>query len=241
MLKNKKIRNELELSDRINELKHQALSAMMNPHFIFNALNSVQYLINCKRNEEANNYIAMMAQLVRKNLDTAGSGFILLSEEISRLKLYLDLEKLRFQEDFSYEVVTGAEVVPNCILIPNMIIQPFVENSLWHGIVHSAAKGFVSVSFSFEEVDIDSTLNRALVIKITDNGIGIQEAQKNKIEDHISKGIEIVEERLRLLSTKMQLPKPIMLEDLSNHNNFSHGTEVIISLPLPLYKIVTPW
>jgi nitrate/nitrite-specific signal transduction histidine kinase len=76
-----------------------------------------------------------------------------------------------------------------------------------------------------------------LVIKITDNGIGISQAKKHKKEDHISKGILIVEERLRLLSTKMHLPKPIMLEDLNNRNNNSHGTEVIISLPLPLYKI----
>ncbi|MCX6222539.1 MAG: histidine kinase [Bacteroidia bacterium] len=234
----KKSREEFELSERINELKHQALSAMMNPHFIFNALNSVQYLINCKRNEEANDYIAMMAKLVRKNLETAGHGFILLSDEIVRLKLYLSLERLRFQENFSYEIVTGTEVDASTLLIPNMIIQPFVENTLWHGIINAQGKGLVTISFSFEEVDIDSSISRSLIIKVTDNGIGIVEAKKHKKEDHISKGIEIVEERLRLLSTKMHLPKPIMLEDLSSRNSFSHGTEVIISLPSPLYKII---
>ena len=236
--KNSKIRKDLELSERINELKHQALSAMMNPHFIFNALNSVQYLINCKRNEEANDYIAMMAKLVRKNLETAGHGFILLADEIVRLKLYLNLERLRFQESFSYEIVTGAEVDAGTLLIPNMIIQPFVENTLWHGIINAKGEGLVTISFSFEEVDIDSSISRSLIIKVTDNGIGIGEAKKHKKEDHISKGIEIVEERLRLLSTKMHLPKPIMLEDLSSRNSFSHGTEVIISLPSPLYKII---
>ena len=239
-LKNKNIRQELELTERINELKHQALSAMMNPHFIFNSLNSVQYLINCQRNEEANNYIAMMAKLIRKNLDTAGSGFILLYEEINRLKLYLNLEKLRFQESFSYEIITGADVNTSSIMIPNMIIQPFVENTLWHGIINSGIKGMITISFSFEDVDIDSIICRSLIIKVTDNGIGINQAQKNKNEDHISKGIQIIEERLRLLSTKMQLPKPIMLEDLSSRNDNSHGTEVIISLPPPLYKIIVP-
>ena len=123
-------------------------------------------------------------------------------------------------------------------MIPNMIIQPFVENTLWHGIINAGGKGLVTISFAFEEVDIDSTLCQSLVIKITDNGIGISQAKKHKKEDHISKGILIVEERLRLLSTKMQLPKPIMLEDLNNRNNNSHGTEVIISLPPPLYKII---
>ncbi len=239
-LNKKKIRQELELTERINELKHQALSAMMNPHFIFNSLNSVQYLINCQRNEEANDYIAMMAKLIRKNLDTAGSGFILLSEEINRLKLYLDLEKLRFQESFSYEIITGTDVDTSSIMIPNMIIQPFVENTLWHGIINSGSRGLVTISFSFEDVDIDSIICRSLIIKVTDNGIGIKEAKKNKQEDHISKGIQIIEERLRLLSTKMELPKPIMFEDLSSRNNNSHGTEVIISLPPPLYKVNIP-
>lgn len=237
-LNNKKNRDELNLTERINELKHQALSAMMNPHFIFNSLNSVQYLINSQRNEEANDYIAMMAKLIRKNLDTAGSGFILLSEEINRLKLYLELEKLRFQEQFSYEIIAPADVHIDALMIPNMIIQPFVENTLWHGIINSGIKGKVTISFSFEDVDIDSVICRSLIIRITDNGIGINTAKKNKKEDHISKGIQIIEERLRLLSAKMEIPKPIILDDLSNRNDNSHGTEVIISLPLPLYKII---
>lgn len=236
-IKNKKLIDEFELSERINELKHQALSAMMNPHFTFNALNSVQYLINSGRNEEANNYIAMMARLIRKNLDTAGRGFILLAEEIKRLKLYLDLEKLRFQENISYEIITGNDIDPELIMIPNMIIQPFVENSLWHGIINSGIKGLLIVSFTFEDVDYDSVLCKSLIIKITDNGIGIESAKKNKMEDHISKGIQIIEERLKLLSTKMQLSQPIMFEDLSSRSEDSQGTEVIISLPPPLYKI----
>ncbi|MBZ0200211.1 MAG: histidine kinase [Ignavibacteriaceae bacterium] len=235
-INNKKRQAELELTERINELKHQALSAMMNPHFIFNSLNSVQYLINCQRNEEANDYIAMMAKLIRKNLDTAGSGFILLSDEIKRLKLYLDLEKLRFQEKFAYEIITGNDVDTNLIMIPNMIIQPFAENSLWHGIINSGSAGNLSVSFTFEDVEIDSIISRSLIIKIKDNGIGLAAARNNKKEDHISKGIKIVEERLKLLSAKMQLPQPIMFEDLSVRSDESHGTEIIISLPPPLYK-----
>ncbi len=236
----KKIKKELELTERINELKHQALSAMMNPHFIANSLNSVQYLVNSRKYEEANEYIAMMAQLMRKNLDTAGRGFIRLSEEITRLKLYLNIEKLRFQENFTYEIVLGTEVDPNVIMIPNMIIQPFVENSLWHGIINSGNRGLLTVSFNFQDVDIDSIICRSLIIKVTDNGIGIKEAKKHKKEDHISKGIYIIEERLRLLSTKMHLLQPIIFEDLSSPDNDSHGTEVIVSLPSPLYKISIP-
>ncbi|MEG8947244.1 ligand-binding sensor domain-containing protein [Rosettibacter firmus] len=238
-LNNKKIRLELELTEKINNLKHQALSAMMNPHFIFNSLNSVQFLINSKKNEEANNYIAMMAKLIRKNLDTAGNGFILLSEEINRLKLYLDLEKLRFQERFSYEIILGEDVKPDSLLIPNMIIQPFVENSLWHGIINSGNNGLLTISFLFENIEIDSIISKSLIIKVTDNGVGIKQAKQNRREDHISKGIQIIEERLKLLSTKMELPKPIILEDLSERYVNSHGTEVIISLSSPMYKDIS--
>jgi len=238
--KQQKIREELNLNERINTLKHQALSAMMNPHFIFNALNSVQYLINCKRNEEANDYIAMMAKLIRKNLETAKSGFILLDEEISRLKLYLDIEKLRLQKGFLYDIIISDDVNSHGIKIPNMIIQPFVENTLWHGIINSRSKGLVSISFSFENVDIDNNISKSLIIKITDNGIGIIEAKKRQKANHISKGIAIIEERLSLLSEKMTLPQPIMFEDLSHRDDQSHGTEVIISLPPPLYQVIVP-
>jgi LytS/YehU family sensor histidine kinase len=121
-----------------------------------------------------------------------------------------------------------------------MIVQPFVENSLWHGIIDSGKKGLLTVSFTFEEVDVDSVISRSLIIKVTDNGIGIKEARKNKKEDHISKGIQIIEERLRLLSTKMNLPQPIMFEDLGSQDSSIHGTEVIISLPPPLYRLSIP-
>jgi signal transduction histidine kinase len=233
----KRSKEQLELTERINQLKHQALSAMMNPHFVFNSLNSVQYLINSNKNEEANDYIAMMAKLMRMNLETAGRGFILLSQEISRLKLYLDLEKLRLGDKFVWDINTGNDVDPERVMIPNMIIQPFVENSLWHGIIESGRNGILNISFQFEEITLQSELDRALVIKVTDNGIGIQQAKKNKKVDHISKGIEIVEERLRLLSSKMEIPQPILFEDLGSRGPESQGTEIVISLPSSLYRI----
>jgi len=234
----KKTSKELELTIRINTLKHQALSAMMNPHFISNSLNSVQYLVNSRRYEEANEYIAMMAKLMRKNLDTAGSGFILLSEEIDRLRLYLELEKMRFQEGFTFKILVGAHVDANKVLIPNMIIQPFVENSLWHGILNSGQNGLLTVSFNFEDVEINNLISKALIIKVIDNGIGIMAASKHKQGDHISKGIQIIEERLKLLSSSMNLPQPIIFEDLSSRDSKLQGTEVIVSLPQPLYKFI---
>ncbi|HEY5124965.1 MAG TPA: two-component regulator propeller domain-containing protein, partial [Ignavibacteria bacterium] len=238
-LNRKKSAEKIENSKKMFELEHQALSAMMNPHFIFNSLNSVQYLVNKGRNDEANNYIYILAKLIRKNLDIASNSFILLDEEINRLTLYLEIEKLRFQDKFSYEINAGEDVDIDSVMIPNMILQPFVENAVWYGIMNSGKKGFVKISFRFEDVNIESNLHKCLVIKITDNGIGLKKSGENKKEGHISKGIKIIEERLQLLSQELELPQPVIIEDLSLRTINSTGTEVIITLPNTLYKNIS--
>ena len=230
-----KAAEKLAVNERINELKHQALSAMMNPHFVFNSLNSVQYLVNSNRNEDANNYIAMMAKLMRKNLDASANGFILISEEIDRLKLYLELEKMRFSQKFDYRITIADGISPEKIQMPNMIVQPFVENSIWHGLAETKADGLITIHFTMEA---DSSSNRILRIRITDNGIGIANSTKKRNTEHISRGMSIIEERLKLLSIKMEIPKPIVIDDLGEKTIDSSGTEIIISLPEPLYKVV---
>ncbi|MBK7159521.1 MAG: histidine kinase [Ignavibacteria bacterium] len=101
---------KMNISNQVNELKHKALSSMMNPHFIFNSLNSVQYLINIDRKREANDYISLMAKLIRMNLESASESYIRLDEEIKRLDLYLRIEKLRFSDKFSYDIIAGPGV-----------------------------------------------------------------------------------------------------------------------------------
>lgn len=232
----RKTAESLAMAERINELKHQALSAMMNPHFVFNSLNSVQYLINSNRSEDANNYIAMIAKLMRMNLDTSGSGFILLADEIKRLEYYLELEKLRFTDKFTYSIKTGPEIDPGSVLIPNMIIQPFVENSIWHGLAASDRMGEISVSFEIRTKSAEGEPVNEMLIRITDNGIGINRASQTPKDDHISRGIKIIEERLQLLSKKMELPQPILIDDLANAGTNSQGTEIVITLPEPLFR-----
>ncbi|MBE2280802.1 MAG: histidine kinase [Ignavibacteriaceae bacterium] len=233
----KKFTHEIELNERINQLKHQALSAMMNPHFVFNALNSVQYLINMDKNEEANVYVSMMAKLMRKNLDTADKAFILLDDEINRLKLYLELEKLRFQEKFSYKITT--ENIPSSekLMIPNMIIQPFVENSLWHGIMNSGKPGKLEIIFNFEEITTGKRKENVLTIRILDNGIGFMHNKEKKDSEHISKGIKIIEERLDLLKDRNSPSKPVQIKEILNTGNLPEGTEVKIVLSPPLYYL----
>src|SRR3990172_2811804 len=166
-------KEKVDINNQMNELKHRALSAMMNPHFIFNSLNSVQHLVNIDRKKEANDYISLMARLIRMNLETASESYIRLDEEIKRLELYLQIEKLRFSEKFNYEISTGKGVVPGSIMIPNMIIQPFVENAIWHGIMPSGRDGFIKLSFNFEDITVNNNIYRFFIIRITDNGIGL--------------------------------------------------------------------
>jgi LytS/YehU family sensor histidine kinase len=234
---NARSKENLNINNQINELKHKALSSMMNPHFIFNSLNTVQYLINIDRKREANDYISLMAKLIRMNLETASQSFIRLDEEINRLELYLEIEKLRFSEKFNYEISVEKDITPCTIMIPNMIIQPFVENSICHGIVPSGRVGFLKLSFNFENITVNESAAKFFAIRITDNGIGFTEAQKCRKDGHISKGIQIIQERLVLLSKERNLPEPI-IEDLNIKEKDARGTEVLLSIPPELYKII---
>ncbi|MBS1553066.1 MAG: histidine kinase [Bacteroidetes bacterium] len=231
-------REKINMNNQVNDLKHKALSSMMNPHFIFNSLNSVQYLINIDRKREANDYISLMAKLIRMNLETASESYIRLDEEIKRLDLYLQIEKLRFKDKFNYEIITDSGIDTELIMIPNMIIQPFVENSIWHGIMPSGRDGNIRLSFYFEDVTVDEKTFKFFTIRITDNGIGLTEAQKNKKDGHVSQGIKIIQERLVLLSKERKMPEPIF-EDLNLKNKDSQGTQVVLSIPPELYRIIS--
>jgi PAS domain S-box-containing protein len=233
----KKNKELIEMNKRMNLLQHQALSAMMNPHFIFNSLNSVQHLVNTDRKIEANNYISLMARLIRMNLETASQSFITINEEIKRLELYLTIEKLRCGEKLSYTINTAKKIKPEQTNIPNMIIQPFVENAIWHGIMPSDRKGILVVSFEYEDVIIGNKKLKFLMIRIIDNGIGLKEAQKNKKQGHISKGIKIIRERLEILSKEWGFSAPVYFKDVKKLKSTPEGTEVTLSLPPDLYKI----
>ncbi len=218
-----------ETQSRLVQLEQQSLNASMNRHFIFNALNSIQYFINVQDKKSANKYLSSFAKLIRKNLDSSNekNSMVTLEEEMERLALYMSLESLRFSGKFTY-IVESHDIDLEEIKVPAMLLQPFVENSILHGILpQPETQGIIKISIA--------EVGEKIVITLTDNGIGIDDSRKSKNEfkgDHISQGMEITAKRIDLISQsvnaayKLHGPSQIMNKDGS-----SGGTIVTVELP----------
>lgn len=224
----KKEQQQLILQSKMLGLEQQTLNTSMNRHFIFNALNSIQYYINRQDKLSANLYLANFAKLVRKNLDSTQTNLVSLSEELERLELYLSLEHMRFSDKFSYEIVVDDFVDREEIKIPSMLLQPFVENSIRHGILPMNREGRITIRIG--------NSNEQVVFAIEDNGIGINTSMANKNldrKDHVSMGMEITEERLNLLRKMTEKDFRIVGPyELKDESGATQGTRVEIILPL---------
>lgn len=244
--------------NQISDLKQRSLVSMMNPHFVFNSLNSIQSFYNYKENESANEYLAKFSRLIRMNLDFADKTYIKLSDELERLESYLILEKMRFDDNLKYEIWVSDDIDPEKTEIPNMIIQPFVENAIWHGILKSHKEGKVTVNIFHSQlpeeirenyhIQIHSSLEKkpasidpnpvhCIKIEIIDNGIGINNCQKNKSSDHISRGISVIKERLSILHHYTGETELVKITDRSDLPVPESGTIVEIYLTPNVCKV----
>lgn len=195
------------INTKIAELELTALRSQMNPHFIFNALGSVQYFIQTHKTEKADSYLSNFAKLMRKILDSSKSKFISLHEEIELLKLYVNLEKVRFDKLFEIEFVVDEEVDSENP-IPPMIIQPFIENAINHGLNHLTNRdGKLSIHFKH----INDT---KMMCMIKDNGIGRVAANKLSKPNHISRGLDIVKDRIHTINSQADIKVNIETKDL---------------------------
>jgi LytS/YehU family sensor histidine kinase len=199
----------------------KALKAQMNPHFIFNALNSIQDLILKNEKETSYDYIVLFAELVRSSLNNSNNEFIPIEEEVEFLGVYLKLEKLRFGEEFNYELITND--IDN-LYIPSLIIQPFLENALLHGLMHKKGEKNLTIEFKLE---------KELLCIVTDNGVGREEAKRIKQRRgvaHESFAMNTIEERLNLLSEQFDYKYQFKVEDLYQYD-IPVGTKIILSIP----------
>jgi len=216
-----------ELNRKVSEITQANLRQQMNPHFIFNTLNSIQYYMYQHDKIATNNYLTKFSTLMRKVLDNSRSTSVPLSDEISALNLYLELEKLRFRDKFEYSITIDDEIDPLMHKIPTMLIQPYVENSINHGLIPGEGKGFVSIDLKL--------MDGFILCTIEDNGIGrdaSREMNKRRGENHNSLGTQITASRLDLVNDLYGSDLKIVYTDLRNEKNEPRGTKVEIHIPI---------
>lgn len=213
---------EMRLKDNVKEAEMQTLRSQMNPHFIFNTLNSINsYIIENKR-EVASEYLTTFSKLMRNILDLSKQETITLEKEISTLNLYMELEALRLEHKFDYSIVIDKNISTELIKIPPLIIQPFVENAIWHGLHNKKENGYILIK-------IDENDNNQLLITVEDDGIGRKASAllKKQQVNHKSYGIEITINRLHLLNEN----NSVEIVDLYE-NEKATGTKVAIKINL---------
>lgn len=219
---------QLKFQSRLMELESQSLNSSMNRHFIFNSLNSIQYYINMQDRKSANRYLTSFAKLIRKNLDSSQQNETSLKDELDRLELYLSLEQMRFQGRFDYKIKIEPNVNTDDVKIPAMMLQPFLENSIWHGILPSKSHGEIEVLISSQQNSVE--------IKIQDNGIGVETSKNLKSTSdsgHISQGMDITQNRIQLYKNMTGLNYEINgpFEIKNGSPDFILGTVVTIQIP----------
>ncbi len=217
-----------EMQNHMVHLEQQALSALMNPHFIFNALNSIQEYLHKNDTLSANKYLSLFARLTRMNMEAVMKNCVSLEDELERLKLYLNFEKLRFGDKLKYEINIPEDLEIDDLMLPPMVLQPFVENAIWHGLMPLADGGQIIISAKM--VDESSYL-----IIVRDTGIGIvtsKEIKQSQELTHNSKGMKLTKERLDLWSRSMGGKFDLRIEQVQEADGIKGGTEVRITLPV---------
>jgi tetratricopeptide (TPR) repeat protein len=219
-----------------NSIRHQILEAemkvlrsQMNPHFTFNVLNSIQYYIGGNDMKSAERYLNKFAVLIRMILDQSRNAYITLGEEVSTLKLYLELEQMLFENKFQYSLNIDQKINSDKILIPGMLIQPIVENAIKHGL--ESKKGLAFIDIRFESI------GSVLRCTVSDNGIGRTQSELNKGDSlHKSMASDIIRERMQALSYIFKIQLTYNTEDLFNSTGESEGTRVIIDMPIGIQQ-----
>jgi LytS/YehU family sensor histidine kinase len=191
----------------------------MNPHFIFNILNTIQYFINQDHSKEANNMLTVFAKFIRKHFEISLKKTITLKEEIDYLSLYLELEKIRSNKKIDYKIVVQENIDPEEILLPLMLIQPFVDNVIWHSIIPKEGNGMVKINFQLHD--------KELGVEINDDGIEITNSHKSETNCHVIRGLELFHERIRLMNKLIR--KKIKIE---KNQTKKSGTKILIRIPI---------
>jgi histidine kinase/tetratricopeptide repeat protein len=224
----KELENEnkhVELEKQSAELEMQALRAQMNPHFIFNSLSSINHFILKNESKMASSYLTRFSRLIRMVLINSQKSLITLQDELEMLRIYLDMERLRFRNSFDYFIVFKNEVDTEAVLIPPLILQPFCENALWHGLMHKEGDGHLTIDLRMED--------NILQCVIADDGVGREKAKQLKPKSPgvgKSMGLQITTQRIALLNQNKNVQTFYSTEDVVDENRNVIGTKVILKI-----------
>lgn len=216
------------IRQQLADLEVKALRAQMNPHFIFNALNSVQNFMLKNNVREASRYLSKFARLMRLILENSENQYVVLAREVELLRYYTELEALRFNQRFQFDIEIDSKIDPEKTSIPGMLIQPHLENAIWHGLMHKDGPGHVRVRFL-------QNGPASLRCEIEDDGIGrarARDIEKDRPTRHRSAGVTNIRQRLELLNARLE--DDIHLEIIDLHDSEGHpcGTKVVVKMPI---------
>ncbi len=229
-----RLKKKLQIQKQLAELEAKALRAQMNPHFIFNSLNAIQECIVTEKTDEAFEYLSKFSRLLRLVLNNSEKNFISLSSELEMIRLYLSLESLRFRQSFTYFIEVDETIDADETQVPTLLIQPYIENAVWHGLRMKEGEKKLWIRFSAND--------QHLIIEIEDNGIGREKAavvkkQKLGIEQFESKGMALSQQRIGLLNRQGIIRARVETIDMVNSAQQSTGTKIIIQLPFDTQKL----
>ena len=213
-----------ELERKMSDAVLSSLLAQMSPHFIFNCLGSIKQMILENEQENANNYLNKFAKMIRLSLEYSRRPYVTVREKLEYLNNYLQMELLRFDHSFSYHIEVDEDICPEEVGVPAMMIQPLVENAIWHGLMNKAGDRELFIRYKLKE--------DRLICEIEDNGIGIIQSSLRPKHGHHSFGIENVRHRLALLNEKYHINCGLQIRDRSEFNNSESGTLAILTLPI---------
>ncbi|MES2656760.1 MAG: histidine kinase [Bacteroidota bacterium] len=225
--KNKLITEKMALENELNKSKLTSIKSQMNPHFFYNALNTIQSYIFINDKKNANNYLSKFSKLTRMILEMSEKETITIGEEIEALNLYLALEQMRFEDDFYFEIKISVDLDKEMDKIPPMLVQPYVENAIKHGLLHKDGKKNLSVLFD--------CIENNLMVTINDNGVGRKRSEQlNKIKDskHQSFSTQANKKRLEILNQSKNKPVAVIITD--NYNEIGNATGTTVTLTIPL-------
>lgn len=219
---------ETVFEQRLAETEMSALRAQMNPHFIFNCLNSIKLYTLENDSITASEYLSKFSKLIRLVLENSRSEKITLENELETLCLYMDMEAMRFKNKVKYHVEIADDIDTQFIEIPPLLLQPYVENAIWHGLMHREEGGTI-------EIKVTQPHDNLLLVVITDNGIGRQAAAHLKSKSATkqkSLGMKMTTERIELINQKFQNQTQVQVIDLVDTEGSALGTKVVVEIPI---------